>query len=158
MKLFLDRPSPSGEDGVIEGVLTRKHEWESTTKKASNRSWDKVKTVMNTLNYGISRCFLILRFILCRNSVAFHSTRTRNRPNLSQIRHSAVNQPLNYKVLQLKSLAITQRRNMCSELSKLLYIDNLKDKTKKIISGLQMVVNFYFNHMTTPKCSNGLVH
>lgn len=38
----LDRPSPAGEDGVIEGVLTRKHEWESTTKKASNRSWDKV--------------------------------------------------------------------------------------------------------------------
>jgi spectrin beta len=42
-----DRPSPSGEDGLIEGVLTRKHEWESTTKKASNRSWEKV--------YGVSR-------------------------------------------------------------------------------------------------------
>lgn len=41
----LDRPSPSGEDGVIEGVLTRKHEWESTTKKASNRSWDKVRVM-----------------------------------------------------------------------------------------------------------------
>jgi len=38
----LDRPSPAGEDGVIEGTLVRKHEWESTTKKASNRSWDKV--------------------------------------------------------------------------------------------------------------------
>lgn len=45
MKLFcnLDRASPSGEDGVIEGYLTRKHEWEHNTKKASNRSWDKVK-------------------------------------------------------------------------------------------------------------------
>lgn len=42
-----DRPSPSGEDGLLEGVLTRKHEWESTTKKASNRSWEKV--------YGVSR-------------------------------------------------------------------------------------------------------
>lgn len=37
----IDRQS-GGEDGVVEGVLTRKHEWESTTKKASNRSWDKV--------------------------------------------------------------------------------------------------------------------
>ncbi|XP_070506050.1 spectrin beta chain isoform X5 [Chironomus tepperi] len=36
------RPSPAGEDGVIEGILVRKHEWESTTKKASNRSWDKI--------------------------------------------------------------------------------------------------------------------
>lgn len=26
----------------MEGNLIRKHEWESTTKKASNRSWDKV--------------------------------------------------------------------------------------------------------------------
>ena len=40
--IHLDRPSATGEDGVIEGLLTRKHEWESTTKKASNRSWDKV--------------------------------------------------------------------------------------------------------------------
>jgi spectrin beta len=41
-----ERPSPGGlEDGVIEGTLTRKHEWESTTKKATNRSWDKVYCV-----------------------------------------------------------------------------------------------------------------
>ena len=26
-------------DGELEGVLVRKHEWESTTKKASNR-WE----------------------------------------------------------------------------------------------------------------------
>ncbi|XP_037917699.1 spectrin beta chain isoform X4 [Hermetia illucens] len=39
-----ERTSPGGEDGV-EGVLTRKHEWETTTKKASNRSWDKVYVV-----------------------------------------------------------------------------------------------------------------
>lgn len=38
----LDRAS-AGEDGAVEGILTRKHEWESTTKKASNRSWDKVR-------------------------------------------------------------------------------------------------------------------
>lgn len=37
--------SPSGEYGAVEGVLTRKHEWESTTKKASNRSWDKVSLI-----------------------------------------------------------------------------------------------------------------
>ena len=39
--LFTDRAN-SSEEGVVEGILTRKHEWESTTKKASNRSWDKV--------------------------------------------------------------------------------------------------------------------
>lgn len=38
----LDRPSPGGDSDAVEGTLTRKHEWESTTKKASNRSWDKV--------------------------------------------------------------------------------------------------------------------
>lgn len=27
-------------------MLVRKHEWESTTKKASNRSWDKVYFVV----------------------------------------------------------------------------------------------------------------
>uniref|UniRef100_A0A2M4DIY4 Putative beta chain spectrin n=1 Tax=Anopheles darlingi TaxID=43151 RepID=A0A2M4DIY4_ANODA len=41
-----DRPSPGGTDeGAQEGILTRKHEWESTTKKASNRSWDKLYCV-----------------------------------------------------------------------------------------------------------------
>jgi len=33
-------------DGVLEGTLIRKHEWESTTKKASNRSWDKICVVL----------------------------------------------------------------------------------------------------------------
>lgn len=43
LKNNLDRPSPGqAEDGVLEGTLTRKHEWESTTKKATTRSWDKV--------------------------------------------------------------------------------------------------------------------
>ncbi|OXA60757.1 Spectrin beta chain [Folsomia candida] len=41
----IKRPGPS-EDGVIEGSLIRKHEWESTTKKASNRSWSAVYTVL----------------------------------------------------------------------------------------------------------------
>lgn len=31
-----------GDAGGAEGVLTRKHDWESATKKASTRSWDKV--------------------------------------------------------------------------------------------------------------------
>ncbi|XP_055912166.1 spectrin beta chain isoform X2 [Eupeodes corollae] len=39
-----ERTSQAFEEGV-EGYLTRKHEWESTTKKASNRSWDKVYLV-----------------------------------------------------------------------------------------------------------------
>merc|ERR1712223_1043315 len=38
----------SGErDGdELEGMLVRKHEWENTAKKASNRSWDKVCVVL----------------------------------------------------------------------------------------------------------------
>ena len=37
----------SPDDEVsCEGTLVRKHEWESTTSKASNRSWDKVYTVL----------------------------------------------------------------------------------------------------------------
>ncbi|XP_018305239.1 spectrin beta chain [Mycetomoellerius zeteki] len=40
-------PEPrSPSDDEFEGPLQRKHEWESTTKKASNRSWDKVYMVV----------------------------------------------------------------------------------------------------------------
>jgi len=38
-------PKESG-DGELEGMLVRKHEWESTTKKASNRSWEKICVVL----------------------------------------------------------------------------------------------------------------
>merc|ERR1719350_1226663 len=34
------------EGDEMEGMLVRKHEWENTTKKASNRSWDKVCVVL----------------------------------------------------------------------------------------------------------------
>merc|ERR1712008_186490 len=42
----------SGErDGdELERMLVRKHEWENTTKKASNRSWDKVCVVLKGEN------------------------------------------------------------------------------------------------------------
>lgn len=30
----------------FEGMLVRKHEWETTVKKASHRSWDKVFAVL----------------------------------------------------------------------------------------------------------------
>jgi len=36
------RSSAAAGEDAFEGVVYRKHEWESTTKKASNRSWDKV--------------------------------------------------------------------------------------------------------------------
>lgn len=36
----------------MEGMLIRKHEWESTTKKASNRSWDKVCVVLRGTQIG----------------------------------------------------------------------------------------------------------
>ena len=37
--VLIDDPgfSPESGDGELEGMLVRKHEWESTTKKASNR-------------------------------------------------------------------------------------------------------------------------
>ncbi|XP_046664582.1 LOW QUALITY PROTEIN: spectrin beta chain-like [Homalodisca vitripennis] len=41
-----ERPSPAAEESHLEGLLVRKHEWENTTKKASNRSWDKLYTVV----------------------------------------------------------------------------------------------------------------
>lgn len=34
--------SAAGGEDACDGMVYRKHEWESTTKKASNRSWDKV--------------------------------------------------------------------------------------------------------------------
>merc|ERR1712223_933682 len=34
----------------LEGTLVRKHEWENTTKKASNRSWDKLCVVLKGTN------------------------------------------------------------------------------------------------------------
>ncbi|EFN75523.1 Spectrin beta chain [Harpegnathos saltator] len=43
-----EQRSPS--DDEFEGPLQRKHEWESTTKKASNRSWDKVYMVVRGQN------------------------------------------------------------------------------------------------------------
>ena len=36
------RSSAAAGEDAFEGLVHRKHEWESTTKKASNRSWDKV--------------------------------------------------------------------------------------------------------------------
>jgi len=33
-------------DGELEGMLVRKHEWESHSKKASTRSWDRICVVM----------------------------------------------------------------------------------------------------------------
>jgi len=39
------RESKAGDE-ELEGILVRKHEWETTTKKASNRSWDSVCVVL----------------------------------------------------------------------------------------------------------------
>lgn len=41
----IERSSP-GDDDVFEGTLVRKHEWENTTIKATQRSWDKVYVVL----------------------------------------------------------------------------------------------------------------
>ncbi|XP_017777112.1 PREDICTED: spectrin beta chain isoform X3 [Nicrophorus vespilloides] len=42
--------SPSSEEITAEGNLVRKHQWESTTVKATNRSWDKVYSVLKGTN------------------------------------------------------------------------------------------------------------
>lgn len=42
---FSEQKSPT-EDVLYEGSLIRKHEWESTAKRASNRSWDKLYMVL----------------------------------------------------------------------------------------------------------------
>jgi len=39
-------PEERTEGDEMEGMLVRKHEWENTTKKAPNRSWDKVCVVL----------------------------------------------------------------------------------------------------------------
>ncbi|XP_048516280.1 spectrin beta chain isoform X2 [Athalia rosae] len=45
---YTEQRSPG--DDEFEGTLIRKHEWESTTKKASNRSWDKLYMVVRGQN------------------------------------------------------------------------------------------------------------
>nr|CAD7595509.1 unnamed protein product [Timema genevievae] len=46
MNSCLEGQSPGGDEDQFEGSLIRKHEWESTTKKATNRSWDKIYVVL----------------------------------------------------------------------------------------------------------------
>ncbi|KAK0158327.1 hypothetical protein PV328_009343 [Microctonus aethiopoides] len=45
-----DHEQRSPSDDEFEGTLVRKHEWESTTKKATNRSWDKLYMVVRGQN------------------------------------------------------------------------------------------------------------
>lgn len=44
------RKEESREEIRYEGVLSRKHEWESVNRKASNRSWDKIYVIINSSN------------------------------------------------------------------------------------------------------------
>ncbi|KAK9729915.1 Pleckstrin homology domain [Popillia japonica] len=39
IKAHTKQVSPTDEEPALEGLLTRKHEWESTTLKSTNRSW-----------------------------------------------------------------------------------------------------------------------
>lgn len=45
-----------GDASGAEGILVRKHDWESTTKKAANRSWDKVSARIFLLETYFSIC------------------------------------------------------------------------------------------------------
>ena len=56
------RSSVAGGDDAVEGTVYRKHEWESTTKKASNRSWDKVYL---TLRQGELAAYKVCHFVVC---------------------------------------------------------------------------------------------
>merc|ERR1719495_1359009 len=47
MPLLRVEGATAAEEQHHEGQLVRKHEWESTTKKASNRSWDKIFCVLH---------------------------------------------------------------------------------------------------------------
>lgn len=47
MYVWLEHGSSPDDDEGFEGILTRKHEWENTTIKASNRSWDKIYVVLH---------------------------------------------------------------------------------------------------------------
>ena len=47
-----ERLSPSS-DVLLEGILNRKHEWESATKRASNRSWEKLYVVLGKGTLGV---------------------------------------------------------------------------------------------------------
>ncbi|XP_074662524.1 spectrin beta chain-like isoform X4 [Tubulanus polymorphus] len=44
--------SPGDVEFHHEGILVRKHEWESTTKKASSRHWDKLYSVLNQSEFS----------------------------------------------------------------------------------------------------------
>ncbi|XP_075555519.1 spectrin beta chain isoform X3 [Dermacentor variabilis] len=45
-KLPVEEETERPAEDEFEGLLMRKHEWESTTKKASNRSWEKLYLVI----------------------------------------------------------------------------------------------------------------
>lgn len=49
-----------GDASGAEGILVRKHDWESTTKKAANRSWDKVSArifcwIINPIHIALTK-------------------------------------------------------------------------------------------------------
>lgn len=55
----------AGDSSGAEGVLVRKHDWESTTKKAQNRSWDKVSFDLKNRfeQHNLKRQLIFLMFV-----------------------------------------------------------------------------------------------
>ena len=66
------RSSVAGGDDVYEGTVNRKHEWESTTKKASSRSWDKVYL---TLRQGDLAVYKVITLLFLPFSFYFEKTK-----------------------------------------------------------------------------------
>lgn len=56
------RSSAAGGEDIYEGMVSRKHEWESTTKKSSNRSWDKVYLTLRQGELAVFKVYLRIRF------------------------------------------------------------------------------------------------
>jgi len=57
-----DRTIESG-DGELEGMLVRKHEWESTTKKASNSSLSSIGISRRQVHYNVTDNINIFGFL-----------------------------------------------------------------------------------------------
>lgn len=75
-----------GEDS-LEGVLNRKHERESIGKKAFNRSWDKVYTVMRAGDLAIYKVpfFFVFSYSFGSIIVDFMNRSTSLRPHLDGV-------------------------------------------------------------------------
>lgn len=115
LKLYARSLGAQGDSSGAEGVLVRKHDWESTTKKAANRSWDKVSSRLKPQATSIitapakisnrnliklfKHFFLVFRFMLWPVAPVWPSSKIRKHPKLSQNKHSKASSHLYWMAL-----------------------------------------------------------